>query len=292
MNIFVTGGSGFIGKNLIEFFGSKYTVIAPSHKELELLDERAVKDYLQAHKPDVIIHSAVRPGHRNAKDPSNQLYNNLRMFFNIIRNGKCFGKMIFLSSGAVYDASKPLIKVNEDFFDTSIPSDEHGFSKYVIAKHIEKLNNIVELRLFGIFGKYEDYSIRFISNAICKSIFALPITIKQDRRLDYIYIDDLMPVLDYFIKNNGAFKTYNVTPDESIELSELAGKVKKACNNDLALIIKEKSMGVEYSGDNSRLRKEIKGLKFTAIDLSIKKLADWYKANKPLINRESLLIDK
>ena len=292
MKIFLTGGSGFIGKNLIEYFETKYQIFYPTHKELDLLDGVAVREYFSKNKFDVVIHSAVRPGHRNAKDPSGQLDHNLRMFFNIARNSEKFGKLIFLSSGAVYDVTKPLVKVKEDDFDTFVPSDEHGFSKYIIAKSIEKMRNAVELRIFGIFGKYEDYAIRFISNAICKTLFDLPITIKQNRKLDYLYIDDLMPVIDYFIHSDSVYKAYNVTSDQSIELAILADKVKSISGKEISIVINNKMLGIEYSGDNSRLRREIADSKFTLIDLAIGKLYKWYVENKKLINKQFLLKDK
>lgn len=293
MNIFLTGGSGFIGRNILEsFLARKYNIIAPTHSQIDLLDEDKVINFFLNNKVDVIIHTAVKPGHRNAKDPSNQLYNNLRMFFNIIRNREEFGKMIFISSGAVYDVSKPIVKVKEEKFDTYVPVDEHGFSKYIIAKHIKRLDNIVELRIFGIFGKYEDYAIRFISNAICKAIFDLPITIKQSRKFDYIYINDLMPVIDYFIENEGNYKSYNVTPDESIELYTLAEKIRKISGKNLPIKVAQDGFGLEYSGDNTRLRREIKQITFTPIDEAITKLYNWYSSNKELIDKELLLFDK
>lgn len=292
MKIFITGGSGFIGRNLVEYLKPKYQVFAPAHKELELLNASAVREYFNRHKFDIVIHSAVRPGHRNAKDPSNQLYNNLRLFFNIARNSGKFGKLIFLSSGAVYDATKTMVKVKEEDFDTYVPEDKHGFSKYIIAKHIEKIDNAVELRIFGIFGKYEDYAIRFISNVICKALFDLPITIKQNRRFDYLYVDDLMPVIDYFMNNDSVYKAYNVSSGEPIELAILAEKVRNISGKDVPVIINEKTMGIEYSGDNSRLRRELAGFKLTSIDLVIEKLYKWYAENKPLINKRFLLTDK
>ena len=88
--LFITGGSGFIGRNIVEAFSDKYELLAPTHAELELLDENAVKAYLEKHKVDIVIHSAVRPGHRNAKDPSNQMVSNTRMFFNLARNAQLF----------------------------------------------------------------------------------------------------------------------------------------------------------------------------------------------------------
>lgn len=292
MNIFLTGGSGFMGRNILESLSGKYNIIAPSHSELELTDEDAVKGFFRNHDIDIVIHGAVRPGHRNARDPSNQLYGNTRMFFNIVRNADRFKRMIFLSSGLVYDTRHYLPKMKEEYFDTHVPIDEGGFSKYIAAKYIEKADNIVELRIFGVFGRYEDYSIRFISNAICKTLFDLPITIKQNRRFDYIDINDLMPVIEYFIYNQGGHKCYNVTPDDSMELKALAEKVRDVAGKDLPIMVAQDGMGIEYSADNKRLRAEISGLSFSNTDDAIRSLYAWYSSNKHKINKEPLLIDK
>ena len=186
MNILLTGGSGFIGKNIIEsYLNKRYNIIAPRHSELDLTSQSDVDLFFTSHDIDVVIHSAVKPGHRNAKDTSDLFYVNNRMFFNILHNEHRFKKMIYLSSGSVYDmARQNLNKVNEDFIGNSIPLDEHGFYRYTTSKYIELAKNIVELRIFSIYGKYEDYAIRFISNAICKAIYDLPITIKQNRSFE------------------------------------------------------------------------------------------------------------
>ena len=214
------------------------------------------------------------------------------MFFNLARNASRFKKMIFLSSGAVYDRRYYRPKMKEDYFDAHVPADELGFSKYIAAKYVERSERIVELRLFGVFGKYEDYSIRFISNLICKAIFDLPLTMKQDRKFDYLYLDDLMPVLEYFIENDGRHKAYNVTPDKAIELSDLAERVRVISGTALPVKAAQPGQGLEYSGDNSRLRQEIKGLKFTGIDEAIRKMLDWYRTNKNKLDKKCLLVDK
>jgi len=288
----MTGGSGFIGKNLSERLSPKHEVVAPSHRELELLDEIAVRSFFEKHFFDAVIHSAVKPGHRNAKDLSNQLYSNTRMFFNIARNANRFGKMIFIGSGAVYDLRNYIPKMKEEYFDTHVPADEHGFSKYIIAKYIERVNNIVEMRIFGIFGKYEDYAVRFISNAICKTLHNLPITIKQNRRFDYLYIDDLLPVVEHFLLNEGRHKAYNVTPDSSIDLYSLAEKVRSRSKTNVPIVVGEAGLAREYSGDNARLRGEMPHLDLTPIDQAISLLYDWYAAHIHLIEREKLLVDK
>jgi len=292
MKLFVTGGSGFIGRNLVEAFSGKYELFAPSHHELELLDEDSVTAYLEKHKVDVIVHSAVRPGHRNAKDPSDQLIKNTRMFFNLARNKHLYKKMIFLSSGCVYDQRFYQPKMKEVSFDSHVPVDEGGLSKYIIAKHIEKAEQITELRVFGVFGKYEDYAIRFISNMICKALFDLPLTMKQDRKFDYIYIDDLIAVIEYFIEHQGQHKAYNITPDSSIKLTEIAKMVLKISGKDLPITVASKEMGLEYSGDNLRLKQEINKLVVSPLEGSISSLYSWYADNKNSINKELLVVDR
>jgi len=292
ITILITGGTGFIGRNLVEQLRGKYKVLAPTHQELDLMDEDAVSNFFRNYKFDVVIHGAIKPGHRNAKDPTNLIYPNTRMFFNLIRKSNFFDKMIWLSSGAVYDMRYYQPKMKEEYFDVHVPEDETGYYKYLCAKYAEQCPKIIELRPFGVFGKYEDWEIRFISNAICKTLFDLPITIKQNRRFDYIFIDDLVKVIEYFIEHKPKYKVYNVTPDDSIELKTLAEKIRSYSGKDLEIKIAKPGMGIEYSGSNQRLRDEIPNLCFTEIDGAIAQLYEWYKSHFHLINRDALLKDK
>jgi len=293
MNIFLAGGSGFIGRNILEsFIAQKYNVLAPRHSEVDLVNEDSVRDFFARNAIDVVIHAAAKPGHRNAKDPANIFSANSRIFFNIIRNSERFKKLIVIGSGAIYDMRHYQPRMKEEYFDTHVPVDEHGYNKYICGKFIELMANVTDLRVFGIFGKYEDYAIRFISNMICKAIFDLPLTMKQNRKFDYIYIDDFVAVIDYFIQNNVKYKSYNVTPDESVELLVLAEKVRRISGKDLPIVVEQKGMGSEYSGDNSRLKEEVPDFRFTPVDEAIGKLYKWYYDNRLLINRDFLLTNK
>lgn len=292
MNILLTGGSGFIGKNIKEYFSGKYQLLVPGRSELNLLDDNMVRKYFEKNDIDVVIHSAAKPGHRNANDLNGLFYSNTKMYYNLSQQSKTYGKMIVLSSGAIYDTRNDIHKVSEDSYKNKLPEDEHGFCKYVCARDIEQMDNIVELRLFGVFGKYEDYAIRFISNVITKTLLDLPISIKQNRKFDYLYIDDLMPVVDYFINNDAKYKAYNVTPDKEIELYQLAEIVRGISGKELPIMVSEPGLGREYSGDNSLLRSELSGIKFTPINMAIWQLFRWYQDNIDMINREYLLFDK
>lgn len=291
--ILLTGGSGFIGKNICEsYLSKKYQIIAPIRSELDVASDESVQSFFQKNGNfDVVIHSACKPGHRNVADSSGIFYTNSRMFFNLEKHSDRFGKMIVIGSGAAYDMRYYQPKMKEEYFGTNIPEDEHGFCKYIIGKHIEKSEKIIDLRVFGIFGKYEDYAIRFISNAICKALYDFPITINQDRKFDYIYVDDLMPVLEFFVENNVRFRSYNLTPESSIKLSEAARIVREISQKKLEIIISKPGFGLEYSGDNSRLRSET-SCRFRRIESAIGDLYHWYRDNKNLVNKQLLITDK
>ena len=169
--------------------------------------------------------------------------------------------------------------------------DEHSFTKYIVHKQIDNLPNFYDLNIFGIFGKHEDYSIRFISNAICKSLFDMPITLRQNRRFSYLYVNDLMPILEWFIENEPKFKSYNITPDGFVELRDIANNVAKISGNS-DVKIANNGYGLDYYGSNTRLRTEMPNVHFTPIKKSISDLYNWYLTNKNLIDKQKLTKDR
>jgi UDP-glucose 4-epimerase len=292
MKVLVTGARGFIGRNLVEQLGPPYVVLAPTHAELDLLDEGAVSAFLRCQAPDAVVHCATKPGHRNAPDPTGLVYANTRMFFNLARCEGLFGRLVVLTSGAVYDQRHYLPKMSESYFDAYVPVDETGYSKSVMARHAALMDRTVELRPFGVFGKHEDWEIRFISNAVCKTLFDLPITLRQDRLFDYVFVDDLVRVIRHFLTHDAKEKAYNVTPDRAVALSDIARMVLEVSGKDLPVLIAQAGMGPEYSGDNSRLKAEIPSFPFTALREAVRSLYGWYSENRGLIRRDLLLVDK
>ncbi len=289
--ILITGSTGFIGKNLTETLEREYNIYNPTKKELDLINTKNVENYLKKNKFDVVIHAANTNSTRNINTTSYEIIDrNLRMFFNLERCNAYYGKMYYFGSGAEYDMRNYIPNMDEEYFGQNIPQDPYGFSKYVMSQETMKNNNIYDLRLFGVFGKYEEWERRFISNAICRCIYDLPITIKQNVYFDYLYVDDLVNIMKWFIENTPQNKHYNVCTSDKISLLELGERVLQRSGKNLDIIISQPGLKREYTGCNKRLLNEIGCVNFTSIDLAINNLYKYYLAHKKHIDIKKLLV--
>src|SRR3990167_8431806 len=112
MTILIIGANGFIGRHLYEYLSqdSTYTLLTPSSKILNIIDERSVDAYIEATTPDVIVNCANRGGSRDSGN-ENIVHDNLRMFFNIVKHSDKVSKIIHFGSGAEYCKHKPIIEI-------------------------------------------------------------------------------------------------------------------------------------------------------------------------------------
>lgn len=292
-SILLLGSNGFIGKNLYEYLSlekSKYIIYAPDSTKLDISDELAVETELNNKFYDVIIHSAVyNPRTDNLKKENSELEKNLRMFYNFEKNQHLFGKMIYFGSGAEYDKRKTIVNISETDFDKSIPGGIYGLYKYIIQKSIINSANIYNLRVFGLFGKYENWKQTFISGACCKAVKGIPITIKQDLYFDYLFIEDFCNIVKWFIDHTPSKKHYNIVSGSKIKLTEIAKIVLQVSKKELPIFIAYEGLGKEYTADNSRLLEEIGDFEFTSIYNAISKLYHWYENQKDEIDTYPLL---
>lgn len=296
--ILLTGGSGFIGKNLIEQLSGRYDFIAPRHRELELMDEQAVRAFFLEQKPDMVIHSATKPGHRNALDPTNIAITNLHMFSNLFEASRRtkVEKFLFLGSGSEFDMRNYRPAMKEESLGEWIPEDDTGFSKYVCSRMLSGNPGYVNVRFFGIYGKYEDYAIRFISNAIAKAILDLPITLRQDRKFSYTYVSDGVRAIGRFLDTDVSelrYNEYNVTPPEPESLFALARLVVSiSAKPELPILVESPGEGIEYSGDSARFMEQFPDFRFTDTQEAVRELYMWYENHKDELDRSLLITDK
>lgn len=244
MRLLIFGGHGFIGRNLIEQL--PYDMVAPTRQDIDI-----EKEFHFSAQIDVVINLV------NAQD-------NLQAFQNITHYYK--GKLIHLGSGAEYDKRKPIKNVTEDF--DRKPQDEYGLGKYYISKQIEWRPNTVCLRPFGVFGKYEDYKRRFISKAILDNMKGDTIEIRQNVKFSYVWVNDLIRIIDYFINNDAKHKFYNVGGHQ-LKLNQIARKIGK--------YKVRKWWGKEYTCNDNRVRHET-GIIYTPFDYSLNKLKKFYES--------------
>tara|TARA_Y100000034_G_scaffold136620_1_gene214185 strand:- start:2510 stop:3379 length:870 start_codon:yes stop_codon:yes gene_type:complete len=282
MKILITGGNGFIARNLFEQLKDDYSVFSVNRQELNLLNSSEVFDYLRKNEFNVVIHAATydaAPKH-STKNPAKVLENNLKMFFNLARCKDYFDKMIYFGSGAEYDREHWKPRMKEGYFDQYVPMDQYGLSKYVMTKCALSNNKIINLRLFAVFGKYDDWQVRIISNICHSAAYNLPIAINQNKYYDFLHIDDLVKIVKWFINNKPREKVYNVCTGNVIDFKTLTEKIIKISGKKLEIIIKTKELGKEYSGDNTLLLSELKDFEFISPNDAIKELYDWYNQKR------------
>jgi UDP-glucose 4-epimerase len=292
MKLLITGGSGFIGRNLARQYAQRFEVSAPTRAELDLLDAAAVREYLDRHRFDAVIHAATERSNRGLAASPALIDRNCRMFFNLTRNARLFGRMLFLSSGAVYGRENWRPRMHEDYFDAHVPTDDYGFSKYLCAKAVEGMDRVYELRLFGVFGPYEDWRVRFISNACCRAAWNLPVVVRRNARFDYLDVEDLGWILESFLARRPEHRQYNICTGRPLDLLSLAQSVVRTAGKDLPIFVKNQGIGNEYSGDPARMLAEIPDFHFRESEDSVARLYRWYDERKAAIDPVQLGFDE
>lgn len=288
-NVLVTGSTGFIGRNLVERLSSTHVLYTPTHAELDLLDEGAVNNYLNGNQIDSIIHCASSGVERRVGQQSGVIEKNLRMFFNLVINSPLYGRLINLGSGAEYDKNLDMRRVKEEDFGRSIPSMEYDFSKFVMGQHVQNSGeDIKHLRLFNVFGKGEDYSQRFISRVICRNLLGLPIEINQNAFFDYFYVNDAVDIINHFVENGSSERIYNIGTGKSIDLLSLAETINEVVDEKSEIIVKKEGLNKEYTGDVSKLMREISDFKFTPLRVAIEELYQYYKEHIGELDRTKI----
>lgn len=263
--ILLTGGSGFVGKNLIEYFGhfsNDYSIDAPTSKELNVISKESVDEWFNTHERyDVVMHYAVyTDAVDKSKDGSKMLLYNLKSFMNFYDHRDDYGCMFYSGSGAEFDKRRDICSVYESQLGESIPMDSYGLMKYSIAQIIENSDNIYNTRIFGLFGQYE-YSFRFITAMINNSIDGKSFDIRQNVYFDYLYIKEFCTMIKCLVdapKLN--YHSYNMVSGRRISLIELCEMINNTAliygYDAMKITVLSDGLNKEYTASNKRFMEE------------------------------------
>jgi nucleoside-diphosphate-sugar epimerase len=285
LKILLTGGTGFVGRHLREALADSYTIVAPPRAELDVTDDAAVDRFLADGRFDAVIHSAVEGGPR-------VMETTLRGFWNLARNASRVHRLVYFGSGAEYGKHRDLVRIREERVGEETPRDPYGFAKLLCNDITRRSANIVNLRLFGVYGPYEGCKLKFISNAVAKALSGIPLVIRQNVVFDYLWIDDLMRMLPRFLEGERTFPDVNITPHDSIELTAIAALVLRETGAPPQFEVETAGMNHQYTGDNGRLMQALPDFRFTSVEEGIRALVAYYRANPGLIDREILEADE
>ena len=114
--ILITGNSGFLGSRLAHYFRDKYNLLLPSHAELNVSHEEAVKAFIEEQRPDVVIHCAALSNTWYCEQHREESHRvNVQGTVRIAKACKLTGaKLVFMSSDQVYNGTPLLGTLKEE----------------------------------------------------------------------------------------------------------------------------------------------------------------------------------
>jgi GDP-L-fucose synthase len=228
INILITGGNGYIAKSLYKNLNKQHNISKIIRNNFDLTDSKSTTDWFMDKKFDVVIHTAILGGSRLKTDSDDTVNKNLKMLFNLQQNKHCFNKLITFGSGA-------------EIFQPNTP---YGLSKRAISHIVENTNNWYNLRIFGVFDEDELHT-RFIKGNILRYINNEPMIIHSDKIMDFIYMDDLIEIVKYYIENDNTPKSINCSYSKKYTLKNIADIINTLDNHKVPVII-ENSKELEF----------------------------------------------
>lgn len=223
MNILITGGSGMVGKNLINYLSenTKYNLFYPTSLELNLLEYDKILKFIKKNKIESIVHCAGLVGgiQANIERPFSFLNINFQIGANVINAALNLGinKLINLGSSCMYPKDHDGELHEKDILSGSLESTNEGYAlaKISIAKMCEfgakeygfNYKTIIPCNLYGKWDKFDPKNSHMIPAVIRKLNLAKN---KNDSaiiwgdgtaRREFMYAEDLADFILFVINN-------------------------------------------------------------------------------------------
>jgi len=247
--ILVLGGTGFIGKRLVEKLQEQGRLV--NLLVYDKIPDFASQKNITIYKGDLADKKTIIDAVKNSDIIVNLVgtFNedifyllNIVSSANLLDVCKTFGhleKLIFISSEAVYG---DYINAPHKENDALNPVTEYGFSKY-LAEEVYRFYNkkykipVIILRLANTYGP--GHRIGVISESINSAINNQPVKLHKDgqQRRDFLYVDDaavgIIESIDY-IPNSG-YDIFNITGNKAYSLIEMVSLIERAMKKKIEI---------------------------------------------------------
>ena len=250
MKIYVAGHRGLVGSAIIRAVEAegKHTWIGRTRSELDLLDRKAVFEFVASEKPDAIIVAAAKVGgiHANNTYPVQFLSENMQIETNLMDAAHAAGieKLLFLGSSCVYPklAQQP---IKEEYLLTG--ELEKTNEAYALAKisglklvqayrkqYGHKLVSAMPTNMYGPGDNFDLENSHVLPALIrkfddAKKSGAPTVTLwgSGSPRREFLHADDLGRACVYLLENYNDDVAINVGVGEDVSIKELAELIKE-----------------------------------------------------------------
>ena len=248
--IYVAGHRGLVGSAIVRSLKrSGYTnIIGRTHKELDLTDQKAVRDFFEAERPDVVVLAAAKVGGINANQtmPAEFAYENMQIQCNVI---KCchdykVKKLLFLGSTCIYPKMAPQ-PIPEDALLTGpleVTNEAYAIAKIAgmeMCRFFKKQygDDFISCMPTNLYGPYDNYDLSnsHVLPAMIRKFHEAKINNAPSVELwgtgsplrEFLYSDDMADACVFLLENYSGERHVNIGTGKEVTIKQLAELVKK-----------------------------------------------------------------
>jgi len=258
MRIYVAGHSGLVGSAIVRAIEASPTHgwLGKNHSELDLLDRKAVFEYINFEQPDAIVIAAAKVGgiYANNTYPVEFLSENLQIQNNLMDGAHAAGipRLLFLGSSCAYPklAKQPIKEeylLTGELEKTNEPYALAKISGIKLAQAYRKQygHNWVSAMPTNIYGPGDNFDldhshvlpalIRKFHDAKKRGDKQITLWGTGSPLREFLHSDDLASACMFLLENYNDESAINVGSGEDLSIRDLAELVKEVVEYDGAI---------------------------------------------------------